>query len=100
MERPLEDLWKDLWEDLWKTFGRRREASRRRAGRRWTGISGSFGRGFLGEDFWGKNFLRMEKNSWEIWKRFRESDGAEIRTEFRKQNQPREWGGDPDEKFS
>ena len=38
----------------------------------------------------------MEKNSWEIWKIFWESGGAEIRTEFRKQNQPREWGGDPD----
>jgi hypothetical protein len=38
----------------------------------------------------------MEKNSWEIWKRLFESGGAEIRTEFRKQNEPREWGGDPD----
>ena len=38
----------------------------------------------------------MEKNSWEIWKIFWESGEAEIRTEFRKRNQPREWGGDKD----
>ena len=79
-------------EDFWKTLGRLWEACRRRAGRRWTGISGSFRRGFLGEDFWGNNFLRMEKSG----KYFGNRVGRRFGRNSEKQNQPREWGGDPD----
>jgi hypothetical protein len=62
--KTLGRLWEDLWKDFGKTLGRLWEACRRRAGRRWIGISGSFGRGFLGKEFFedGKEFLgNLEK---------------------------------------